>query len=57
MSIVEKVLILKFHNEVPNITKISVIFTDFGAPELPHGMDSLLRVYDMGLEKSVMKAV
>ncbi|WP_273755752.1 hypothetical protein [Bartonella sp. MM73XJBT.G] len=49
MNAIEKVLILKLQNDVPNITKILAILTDFGSSELPHSMDSLLRAYEPNL--------
>ncbi len=56
MSVVEKALILKLQDEIPNITKILAVLTDFGDSELPHRMDSLLRAYDPSLQKPVTKA-
>ncbi|WP_375657333.1 hypothetical protein [Bartonella sp. CM120XJJH] len=55
MSVVEKALILKLQDDVPNITKILAILTDFGASELPHSMDSLLRAYEPDLESPIKK--
>ncbi|WP_273724319.1 hypothetical protein [Bartonella sp. AU18XJBT] len=55
MSLVEKALILKLQNDVPNITKILAILTDFGASELPHRMDSLLRTYEPNLDNPIKK--
>ncbi|WP_273724367.1 hypothetical protein [Bartonella sp. AU18XJBT] len=55
MNAVEKTLILKLQNDVPNITKILAILTDFGASELPHSMDSLLRTYEPNLESPIKK--
>ncbi|WP_375640080.1 hypothetical protein [Bartonella sp. MM55XZML] len=55
MGMVEKALILKLQNEVPNITKILAILTDFGDSELPHSMDSLLRAYEPNLESPIKK--
>ncbi len=46
MSLVEKVLVLKLQDNVPNIVKILAVFTDFGDSELPYRMDSLLRAYE-----------
>ncbi|WP_406603966.1 hypothetical protein [Bartonella gliris] len=56
MSIVEKALILKLQDEVPNILKILTVLTDFGDSELPHSMDSLVRTYAPTLECPVVKA-
>ncbi|WP_375649458.1 hypothetical protein [Bartonella sp. MU70NMGDW] len=53
MSVVEKALILKLQDDVPNITKILAILTDFGASELPHSMDSLLRAYEPNLDSPI----
>ncbi|WP_375682123.1 hypothetical protein [Bartonella sp. CE47NXGY] len=55
MNAIEKVLVLKLQNDVPNITKILAILTDFGASELPHSMDSLLRAYESDLESPIKK--
>ncbi|WP_375655245.1 hypothetical protein [Bartonella sp. AA83SXKL] len=55
MGMVEKALILKLQNEVPNITKILAILTDFGDSELPHSMDSLLRAYEPNFESPIKK--
>ncbi len=55
MNAIEKVLILKLQDDVPNITKILAILTDFGASELPHSMDSLLRTYEPDLESPIKK--
>ncbi|WP_156851740.1 hypothetical protein [Bartonella refiksaydamii] len=55
MSVVEKALILKLQNEVPNILKILTVLTDFGDSELPHSMDSLLRAYEPSLESPIKK--
>ncbi|WP_396583967.1 hypothetical protein [Bartonella grahamii] len=55
MDAIEKALILKLQNEVPNITKILAILTDFGASELPHSMDSLLKAYEPSLESPIKK--
>ncbi|EJF95937.1 hypothetical protein ME9_00579, partial [Bartonella taylorii 8TBB] len=52
---VEKVLILKLQDEVPNILKILTVLTDFGDSELPHSMDSLLRAYAPTLESPIKK--
>ncbi|WP_375607149.1 hypothetical protein [Bartonella sp. AC142YNZD] len=55
MELIEKVLILKLQDDVPNITKILAILTDFGASELPHSMDSLLRAYEPNFENPIRK--
>ncbi|WP_375687899.1 MULTISPECIES: hypothetical protein [unclassified Bartonella] len=55
MELIEKVLVLKLQNDVPNITKILAILTDFGASELPHSMDSLLRAYEPNFENPIRK--
>ncbi|WP_317993594.1 hypothetical protein [Bartonella gliris] len=55
MSVVEKALILKLQDDVPNITKILAILTDFGASELPHSMDSLVRTYEPNLDNPIKK--
>ncbi|WP_406604501.1 hypothetical protein [Bartonella gliris] len=53
MQLVVEVLILKLQNEVPNIL---AILTDFGASELSHRMDSVLRAYEPNVENPVVKA-
>uniref|UniRef100_UPI001ABA15F7 hypothetical protein n=1 Tax=Bartonella raoultii TaxID=1457020 RepID=UPI001ABA15F7 len=55
MSLVEKVLVLKLQNDVPNIVKILAVLTDFGSSELPHRMDSLLRAYEPKFENPIKK--
>ncbi|WP_375662285.1 MULTISPECIES: hypothetical protein [unclassified Bartonella] len=55
MSVIEKALISKLQDDVPNITKILAILTDFGASELPHSMDSLLRAYEPNFESPIKK--
>ncbi|WP_375679598.1 hypothetical protein [Bartonella sp. AP7XZML] len=55
MELIEKVLILKLQDELPNITKILAILTDFGASEPPHSMDSLLRAYEPNFESPIKK--
>ncbi|WP_375678584.1 MULTISPECIES: hypothetical protein [unclassified Bartonella] len=55
MSLVEKALISKLQDELPNITKILAILTDFGDSELPHSMDSLLRAYEPNFESPIRK--
>ncbi|WP_208432700.1 hypothetical protein [Bartonella taylorii] len=56
MSLVEKVLILKLQDEVPNILKILTVLTGFGTSELPHSMNPLLQAYAPTLENPVVKA-
>ncbi|OLL40609.1 hypothetical protein AT237_06225, partial [Bartonella henselae] len=55
MSLVEKVLVLKLQDDVPNIVKILAVLTDFGDSELPHSMDSLLRAYEPDLDNPIKK--
>ncbi|WP_375630420.1 MULTISPECIES: hypothetical protein [unclassified Bartonella] len=55
MNAIENVLVLKLQDDVPNITKILAILTDFGASELPHRMDSLLRTYEPNLDNPIKK--
>lgn len=55
MSLVEKVLVLKLQNDVPNIVKILAVLTDFGSSELPHRIDSLLRAYEPNLDNPIKK--
>ncbi|EJF78146.1 hypothetical protein ME7_00137 [Bartonella birtlesii LL-WM9] len=55
MSVVEKALILKLQDEVPNILKILTVLTDFGDSELPHSMDPLLQAYAPTLENPIKK--
>ncbi|EJF95960.1 MULTISPECIES: hypothetical protein [Bartonella] len=55
MSVVEKALILKLQDEVPNILKILTVLTDFGDSELPHSMDPLLQAYAPTLESPIKK--
>ncbi|EJF78186.1 hypothetical protein ME7_00177 [Bartonella birtlesii LL-WM9] len=55
MGVVEKALILKLQDEVPNITKILAVLTDFGDSELPHSMDPLLQAYAPTLESPIKK--
>ncbi|WP_375705292.1 hypothetical protein [Bartonella sp. AA86SXKL] len=55
MSVIEKALISKLQDELPNITKILAILTDFGDSELPHSMDSLLRAYEPNFESPIKK--
>ncbi len=56
MNAIEKVLVLKLQDDVPNITKILAILTDFGTSELPHSMDSLLKAYAPTSERPATKA-
>ncbi|WP_273760700.1 hypothetical protein [Bartonella sp. ML70XJBT.G] len=55
MNAVEKALILKLQNDLPNITKILAVLTDFGSSELPHRMDSLLRAYEPDCDNPIKK--
>ncbi|WP_375618775.1 MULTISPECIES: hypothetical protein [unclassified Bartonella] len=55
MSVIEKALILKLQDEMPSILKILTVLTDFGASELPHSMDSLLRAYEPNFENPIRK--
>ncbi len=55
MESVVDALVLKLQDDVPNITKILAILTDFGASELPHRMDSLLRTYEPNLDNPIKK--
>ncbi|WP_142417257.1 hypothetical protein [Bartonella massiliensis] len=55
MSVIEKALILKLQDDVPNILKILTVLTDFGDSELPHSMDSLLRAYEPNLDNPIRK--
>ncbi|WP_144755005.1 hypothetical protein [Bartonella saheliensis] len=55
MSVIEKALVLKLQNEMPNILKILTVLTDFGDSELPHSMDSLLRAYEPNLDNPIKK--
>ncbi|MDM9997328.1 hypothetical protein AT246_07245 [Bartonella henselae] len=55
MSLVEKVLVLKLQDDVPNIVKILAVLTDFGDSELPHSMDSLLRTYEPNFDSPIKK--
>ncbi|OLL54167.1 hypothetical protein KAE70_00750 [Bartonella henselae] len=55
MSLVEKVLVLKLQDDIPNIVKILAVLTDFGSSELPYRMDSLLRAYEPNLESPIKK--
>ncbi|MCZ2158856.1 hypothetical protein NPX99_06180 [Bartonella sp. 220] len=55
MGIVEKALILKLQDEVPNITKILAVLTDFGASEFPTAIDPFLKAYQSNWENSIKK--
>ncbi|UNE54368.1 hypothetical protein [Bartonella machadoae] len=56
MGIVEKALILKLQDDVPNITKILAVLTDFGASEFPTAIDPFLKAYAPNLENPIVKA-
>ncbi|MCZ2158870.1 hypothetical protein NPX99_06250 [Bartonella sp. 220] len=55
MGVVEKALILKLQDEMPNITKILAVLTDFGASEFPTAMDPFLKAYNPDLENPIKK--
>ncbi|WP_126603710.1 hypothetical protein [Bartonella vinsonii] len=55
MRMVEKALILELQDEVPNITKILAVLTDFGASEFPMAMDPFLKTYEPNLEPPIKK--
>ncbi|WP_375640304.1 hypothetical protein [Bartonella sp. MM55XZML] len=55
MNAIEKVLVLKLQNDVPNITKILAILTDFGSSELPHSIEHLLRTYEPNFDSPIKK--
>ncbi|WP_375652124.1 MULTISPECIES: hypothetical protein [unclassified Bartonella] len=55
MGMVEKALVLKLQNELPNCTKILAVLTDFGDSELPHSMNPLLQAYAPTLENPIAK--
>ncbi|UNE54643.1 hypothetical protein [Bartonella machadoae] len=55
MGIVEKALILKLQDDVPNITKILAVLTDFGASEFPATIDPFLKAYQPNLENPIKK--
>ncbi|EJF85334.1 hypothetical protein [Candidatus Bartonella washoeensis] len=55
MGVVEKALILKLQDEVPNITKILAVLTDFGASEFPTTIDPFLKAYNPDLEIPIKK--
>ncbi|WP_375635123.1 MULTISPECIES: hypothetical protein [unclassified Bartonella] len=55
MSLVEKALIFKLQDEVPNFTKILAVLTDFGASEFPMAMNPFLKAYEPDLESPIKK--
>ncbi|MGF7156914.1 hypothetical protein [Bartonella heixiaziensis] len=55
MGVVEKALILKLQDEVPNITKILAVLIDFGDSEFPTVMEPLLKAYELDLKHSIKK--
>ncbi|WP_375613925.1 MULTISPECIES: hypothetical protein [unclassified Bartonella] len=55
MSLVEKALIFKLQDEVPNILKILTVLTDFGDSEFPTVMLPLLKAYEPNLEPPIKK--
>ncbi|WP_375707049.1 hypothetical protein [Bartonella sp. AA126HLJHH] len=55
MSVIEKALIFKLQDEVPNILKILTVLTDFGDSEFPTVMLPLLRAYESDLESPIKK--
>ncbi|WP_041581349.1 hypothetical protein [Bartonella grahamii] len=55
MSVVEKALILKLQDELPNALKILAILTDFGYSEFPTVMVPLLKAYEPNLESPIKK--
>ncbi|WP_375642671.1 MULTISPECIES: hypothetical protein [unclassified Bartonella] len=55
MSIIEKALIVKLQDEVPNNIKVLAVLTDFGDSELPHSMNPLLQAYAPTLENPIKK--
>ncbi|MCZ2158898.1 hypothetical protein NPX99_06400 [Bartonella sp. 220] len=55
MGIVEKALILKLQDEVPNITKILAVLTDFGASEFPAAIDPFFKAYQPNWENPIKK--
>ncbi len=56
MGVVEKALILKLQDDVPNITNLLAVLTAFGASEFPTVMYPLLKAYQPNLENPVVKA-
>ncbi|UTO28702.1 hypothetical protein [Bartonella harrusi] len=55
MDMVEKALILKLQDDVPNITKILAVLTDFGASEFPAAIDPFLKAYQPNWENPIKK--
>ncbi|UNE55261.1 hypothetical protein [Bartonella machadoae] len=55
MGIVEKALILKLQDELPSITKILAVLTDFGASEFPAAIDPFLKAYQPNWENPIKK--
>ncbi|EJF82611.1 hypothetical protein [Candidatus Bartonella washoeensis] len=55
MGVMENALILKLQDEVPNITKILAVLTDFGTSEFPAIMYPLLKAYNPDLENPIKK--
>ncbi|ATO57121.1 hypothetical protein B11Cv2_003390 [Bartonella sp. 1-1C] len=55
MSVIEKALILKLQNDMPNILKILAVLTDFGDLELPQPLESLLKAYEPNLDNPITK--
>ncbi|WP_375642699.1 MULTISPECIES: hypothetical protein [unclassified Bartonella] len=55
MSIIEKALIVKLQDEVPNNIKVLAVLTDFGDSELPHSMNPLLQAYAPTLKNPIKK--
>ncbi|EJF79608.1 hypothetical protein [Bartonella doshiae] len=55
MGMIEKVLILKLQDELPNALKILAILTDFGYSEFPTVMVPLLKAYEPNLESPIKK--
>ncbi|ACS50692.1 hypothetical protein Bgr_08970 [Bartonella grahamii as4aup] len=51
----EKALILKLQDELPNALKILAILTDFGYSEFPTVMVPLLKAYEPNLESPIKK--
>ncbi|UNE54932.1 hypothetical protein [Bartonella machadoae] len=45
MSDIEKVLVLKLQNEIPNVAKVLAIITEFGKSEPMQSIAKLLKVY------------
>ncbi|WP_142416925.1 hypothetical protein [Bartonella massiliensis] len=59
MAVLEKVLVLKLQNEMPNFTKTLAIITDFGRSGPIHSIAHLLKAYkpDFDNVHSLNKAV